>query len=304
MRRRVTLVLSSLLTVIALAVGGWLLDPAGSREPAGTAVESARPQQSGPAFYAAVTRRMTEAGTATYTFSGTSGGGEVRSGSGTMRFQADEPGATSFDASVLLRSPSTGVQRAVLLPGSAYLALPRAKGIPKDKPWLKVSQAPTSRLGKQLEPVADQVRAAFDPGQSLGLLRAARVVEEIGPDPVEGRPATLHRTSVRLRTAARLTTDTGLRGQFRAMLTAGVRTLRMQVWVDPTGLPLRLQADVPAAPGVFSVTGVFRAWGKPVRVVAPSSKQILDADRVEADRLAAIRKTKALKAKQRKTGGR
>jgi hypothetical protein len=38
--------------------------------------------------------------------------------------------------------------------------------------------------------------------------------------------------------------------------------------------------------------------------VAPWTKLILAAARVAADRLAAIRKTKALKAKQRKTGGR
>lgn len=302
MRRRVTLVLSSLVAVLALAVGGWLLDPAGSRAPAGRPAAD-RPTQSGPALYAAVTRRMTEAGTASYTFSGTSGGGEVRSGTGTLRFRAGGPEAATFDASVLLRSPSTGEQRAVLLPETAYLALPTVKGVPKDKPWLRVSQTPRSRLGKQLDPVADQVRSAFDPSQSLGLLRAARRVEEIGPDPVEGARATLHRASVQLRTACRLTTDAGLRGQLCTMLAAGVRSLRMQVWLDPTGLPLRIQAEVPAAPGVFSVTGVFRGWGRPVRLAAPARARVLDADRVEADRLAAIRKTKALKAKARRARG-
>ena len=47
MRRRIALVLLSLLTVVALACGGWLLDPAGSREQAGSQ-SPARPTTTGP----------------------------------------------------------------------------------------------------------------------------------------------------------------------------------------------------------------------------------------------------------------
>lgn len=299
MRRRVTLVLSSLLTVIALAVGGWVLDPAGSREPAGT-VRLAHAVRSGPGLYAEITRRMAAEGTATYTFSGTSGGGEIRSGTGSLRFLAGAQPASTFDGDVSLTSPSTGMLRAVLLPGAVYLALPRAKGIPQDKPWLKVAAAPTSALGKQLAPVAGQLHDAFDPGQSLGLLRAADLVEELGPTRAEGVPAVEHRATVDLRHAVRLTTDTAVREQYRTMVAAGVRSLRLELWLDDRGLPLRLHVDVPATQGVYSVTGVFRRWGAPVRIAAPTARQVFDADRVEADRNAAVRRAAELTARKKK----
>ena len=298
MRRRLSLVLASLLAVVALAAGGWLLDPAGSRDATGQ-VSLARPVRSGPGLYAEVVHRMAAERSATYVFSGSSGGGEARSGAAALRFLPGAP-AGGFDASVRLRSPSTGELRAVLLPGAAFLALPRVKGIPRDRPWLRVSQAPTSRLGKQLLPVADQLRAAFDPGQSLGLLRAADRVEEMGADTVEGVPTTLHRAAVDLRRAVRLTTDDTLRGQYRAMVAAGVRSLRYELWLDATGLPRRLRVDVPASPGLFSVTGVFREWGEPVRVTAPTARQVFDADRVEAERKAAIRKAARLEARKKR----
>jgi hypothetical protein len=282
MRRRVTLVLSSLLTVAALACGGWLLDPAGSREPAGLErAAQVGPTASGPSLYEQVTQAMVAAGTATYTFSGSSGGGETQSGSGSLHFLRSGTSAPTFDADVTMTSPTTGQVRAVLLPGAFYLALPPAQGLPKDKPWLKVSHTPTTDLGRQLRPVAEQLQAAFDPGQSIGLLQAAGGVEEVGPATVEGVPATLHRTSVDLRRAAQGAEDPAVRDQYRAMLAAGVRTLQLELWLDAAGRPLRVRADGPATRGVFSVTGVYRSWGKPVRIAAPTDKQVFDANAIK-----------------------
>lgn len=282
MRRRVTLVLTSLLAVIALACGGWLLDPAGSRTPVGSLhQEQANPTRSGPALYAEVTSQMVAEGTATYTYSGSSGGGETQSGSGALRFLPSGPDARSFDADVTVTSPTTGRMRAVVLPGAVYLALPKAAGLPRSKPWLKVSASPKTALGRQLVPVAEQMRAAFDPGQGLGLLRAAVRVEELGPATVEGVPATEHRATVDLRRAARLVEDPAAREQFRAMLAGGVRTLQYQLWLDVRGLPLRIRAAVPTAQGLFSVTGVYRRWGEPVKIAAPATKQVYDADSIK-----------------------
>jgi hypothetical protein len=279
MRRRLGLVVASLLTVVALAAGGWLLDPAGSRGSGG--LSPVVQTVSGAALYASVTARMVEERTATYTFSGSAGGGEARSGFGSLRFLASDDPARSFDGVVNLRSNSTGQTRAVLLPGVVYLAIPPAKGIPRSKPWLKVSNSPRTRLGRELGPVADQLHAAFDPGESLGLLRVARRVEVVGPDSVEGASSTEHRAVVPLRRALAVVQDPAVRAQYRAMLDAGVRTLRYQLWVDRSGLPLRLHVDVPTTQAVYSVTGVYRRWGEPVKIAAPRAKQVFDSDRIK-----------------------
>src|SRR6187551_1331660 len=71
---------------------------------------------------------------------------------------------------VSLTSPETGRMRAVLLPAATFLALPPAKGLPRNKPWLKVSEATRSALGRQLQPMGEQLRASIDPAQNVGLL--------------------------------------------------------------------------------------------------------------------------------------
>ena len=281
MRRRVSLVLSSLLTIAALACGGWLLDPAGSREPVGVQrLAQDNPTRSGTALYADVSRAMVAERTATYTYSGSSGGGEIQSGSGAMRFLPG-PDARTFDADVTVTSPSTGRMRAVLLPGTAYLALPAAKGLPKNKPWLKVTEDPRTELGQKLRPVADEMRAAFDPGQGIGLLRATGRVEEVGSDTVEGVATTRHRATVNLRRATRLVEDPAAREQYRAMLAAGIVSLEYELWLDADGLPRKVHAAVPTTQSLFSVTGVYRGWGDKVKIAAPKAKQVYVADAIK-----------------------
>jgi hypothetical protein len=217
---------------------------------------------------------MAGEGTATFTFSGV-GGGETVSGSGAMRFAYDE-----YDAEVELTMPATGKVRAVLMPDASYIALPQAKGLPRSKPWLKVSALPKTAIGRKLRPVVDQLRASFDPEQSLGLLQCARRVEEVGPATVEGEPTTQYHAVVDLRRATQYTA--GLtREQYQTMLDAGVRTLEYEVWLDTTGLPRRFTSDIPTTEGLFSVTGIYRDWGEKVRIEQPTAKQVFDADKLE-----------------------
>jgi hypothetical protein len=212
--------------------------------------------------------------TATFIFSGV-GGGESVSGSGAMKFEYDR-----FDAEVELTIPETGRVRAVLMPDASYLALPKVKGLPKRKPWLKVAAVPKTSVGRRLRPVVDQLRASFDPEQSLGLLRAARWVEEVGPASVEGAPTTCYHARIDLREAIQQAQGP-TREQYLAMLQAGVKTLDYDVWLDATGLPRRYSADIPTASGLFSVTGTFRNWGKKVSIEQPSPKEIFDADKLK-----------------------
>ena len=188
MRRRVSLVLSSLLAVLALASGGWLLDPAGSRQPFGLQSQThPNPTRSGTALYAAVTREMVAKGSTTYTYSGSSGGGETQSGSGVAAVPAVGPGRADLRRGRHGHVADDGTDACGV---AARRRLPRAaagQGAATQQALAEgVGRAPETELGRQLTPVAEQMRAAFDPGQGLGLLRAAGRVEEVGPATVEG----------------------------------------------------------------------------------------------------------------------
>ena len=68
-----------------------------------------------------------------------------------------------------------------------------------------------------------------------------------------------------------------LRAQYRAMLAAGVRTLEFELWVDAEALPLRVCADAPGRRRLLDDRRL-PALGQPVRIVAPTAKQVFDAD--------------------------
>ena len=155
----------------------------------------------------------------------------------------------------------------------------RPRGCPRSKPWLKVSEAtrstarpPAAADGRA---AAGLVRPRAEPRPAAGR-RHGR--PRSGHGTVEGVPATEHRAIVDLRQAVQLAGDPGVRAQYRAMLAAGVRTLEYELWVDDDSLPLRVHADVPRTTGVFSMTGVFRRWGDRLQIVAPTAKQVFDAD--------------------------
>lgn len=227
----------------------------------------------GPSLYSDVAARMTEAGTARFVFSG-SGGGETVSGAGAMRFRTG-----SYDADVALTMPQTGRVRAVLSPLAVYLELPAVKGLPKSKPWVRVSAAPETPIGRQLSPVVEQLRSAFDPEQVLGLLRSATRVEQVGPATVENVATMHYRADVALRRATR-DAEGPVREQYQSMLDAGATTLRFDLWVDTAGLPRRYSADLPTADGLYSVTGIYRGWGAKVEIAEPRPQQVFDADKL------------------------
>jgi hypothetical protein len=274
MSRRTSTALAALLALL----GSTLLAGCGAL-PGGSPgdQEQARPTPvttPGPALYSDVAARMAEEQTATFVFSGI-GGGETLSGQGAMRFTDG-----SFDADVTLTMSETGRVRAVLLPSASYLALPAAKGLPRAKPWMKVSPRPRTRLGRTLTPVVDQLRTAFDPEGSLGLLRAARRVEEVGPATVEDVSTTQYHAVLDLRRAT-AQVDGATKDQFQSMLDAGVTALEYEIWVDMGGLPRRFSADIPTTSGLYSVTGIYRDWGRKVSIAAPKAKQVFDADKLK-----------------------
>jgi len=260
----------ALLGAVLLTGCGVVSDGAGS----GAAARPARVTPPGPELYSDIARRMVGEGTATFVFSGV-GGGETLSGQGAMRFEVG-----SFDADVSLTMPETGRVRALLLPTASYLAMPAAKGPARSKPWMKVAARPETRLGRTLLPVVDQLRTSFDPAQNLGLLRSARRVTEVGPATVEDVPTTQYHAVLDLRRAT-AQVEGGTRDQFQSMLDAGVTTLEYEVWLDTTGLPRRFSADIPTTSGLFSVTGIYRDWGRKVAVVAPKATHVFDADKLK-----------------------
>ena len=213
--------------------GGWLLDPAGSREPGRPSQRRAaddghRPGSCTPA----VTARQMAARRAppTYTFSGTSGGGATRPAPGSPAVpRLGDQRAAAFDADVTLtsdRRPAGSGRPAApaTLPGA-----PAGQGHAAQQAVAAgVARRPV-QLGRELRAVAEQLRAASTPAQNARPAAGRRPGERgRALRPSRASPPTEHRAAVALRRAVRSAEDPAVRAQYRAMLAAGVRTLRVR----------------------------------------------------------------------------
>jgi hypothetical protein len=261
--------------VLSLSLAGVV----GCGEDADTreAVTPAPVVTAGSSLYADVTSRMEEAGNARFVFSG-AGGGEPVSGAASIRFAADG----AYTADVVLTMEQSGEVRAVLAPDASYLALPPTKGIPKDKPWLKLTPAAKTPLARRLLPIVAQLRETFDPASGVGVLRAANRVKELGPAIVEGVATTRYRAQVSLDRILAMS-DGAANPEYVSLQKAGVTSLRYDVWVDTSGLPRRYRVELPRADGVYSVTGVYRDWGRAPAVKVPAPRSVYDASAIKPD---------------------
>lgn len=272
MRRRRNI---SAVVLLSLSLAG--LAGCGQQVDAPAAVTPAPVVTAGPALYADVTVRMEEAGNARFVFSG-AGGGEPVSGAASIRFVD----GGQYTADVVLTMEQSGEVRAVLAPQASYLALPPTKGIPKDKPWLKLTPAAKTPLARRLLPIVAQLRETFDPASSVGLLQAAQRVKELGPALVEGIATTRYRAQVSLDRIVGMA-DGAANPEYVSLYEAGVTSLRYDVWVDMSGLPRRYRVELPRADGVYSVTGVYRDWGRAPAVQVPAPKSVFDASKIKPD---------------------
>ena len=108
----------------------------------------------------------------------------------------------------------------------------------------------------------------------------ARRVEEVGPATVEDVSTMQYHAVLDLRRAT-AQVDGATKDQFQSMLDAGVTALEYEIWVDVNGLPRRFSADIPTTSGLYSVTGIYRDWGRKVSIAAPKAKQLSEADKLK-----------------------
>ena len=226
----------------------------------------ARPTRSGPVLYAEPSPgQMVAEGTATYTYSGSSGGGETQSGSGVDALPALGAGRADVrrrrhrhvaDDRPDARRPAARrrLPRAAAGQGAAaQQAVAQGVDDPQDGPRPPAATRSPSRCAPRSTPArawacCGPPAGSTEVGPATGRGRADH------PAPGDRRPAP----------GGRLVEDAAAREQYQAMLAAGVRTLEYDAVAGrDAGCRARSSAAVPTTQGLFSVTGVYRALGRP-----------------------------------------
>jgi hypothetical protein len=244
--------------------------PAAKKSPTtSSAPASAAAESTGTALFTSMTDAMSHKQSAQITTETTIGAQQIR-GAGAFRYAADD-----FGASLTMRIPGQGRMQLVILPEAFYLKLPSGSGLPQGKSWLEIplTGSADNPFSRALGPLMEQMKRSFDPQESLGLLKASTTVRKAGAETVDGVATTKYVATVDLRKAADAA-DSALAQQYQALIAQGVTTFDYTVWVDGQNLPRKFVTAVPTGQGSVSVSGTYRAWGKPVTIKAPPKRLV------------------------------
>lgn len=218
---------------------------------------------------------------------------ESRTQVGQQRFDVTGTGTADFRAPAFdttLDVPLLGSARAVGIVNVIYLQSDRIsqelRGNPK---WLLLDpvrlQASGSMAGEASNPFVRFARSTGDPLPQLALVKGARAdTRVVGPDSVDGQPATHYTTELEVALARRYTADPKVLADLdRYTQTVHADSLPAEVWVDPQGRLVRLElvfSTIFREPGTDSTLS-FSALGEPIGpIAAPPGDQVTPLEAV------------------------
>jgi len=146
--------------------------------------------------------------------------------------------------------------------------------------WLRYGYEDLAKLmGAAGESMKSQFKSA-DPVAAVNTLIATGKVTKVGPDPVNGTPATKYSGDISAADISRLGAN-GLSADQTAALqkqfdTAGITTEHVEVWVGADNLLLKKSEQFESKKGSMSATAVYSDYGVAVNVTAPPASDTMD----------------------------
>ncbi|MFJ6214335.1 hypothetical protein ACIQGZ_13525 [Streptomyces sp. NPDC092296] len=160
------------------------------------------------------------------------------------------------------------------------------------KHWLRMDLSELAKTqgaaGQQLLSRLGNQNGSQDPTQSVGLLTSSGDVKEVGKETLDGVLTTHY--SGRLDVAALVAEQGTLKGmtasqreQFQQQMSAaGVKTMAVDLWVNPDNRPVKVHETAQGATGPIDIVLTYSDYGTPVHVQAPPASDTEDYAKVLA----------------------
>ncbi|HEV2780966.1 MAG TPA: hypothetical protein VGX25_16400 [Actinophytocola sp.] len=165
-----------------------------------------------------------------------------------------------------------GPSRFIMLDGIMYVRPPRPEQ--PARPWLRFA------AGRQdVAALAGAMIEQADIGRQLGRLRQAGTITATATETVDGQPVYRYKIDLDVARLAEAEADHVLKTGLRELRAQGVERIPYELWLDGTGLPVKITMDLPGQSAKLTIG--YTRWGEPVDVTAPPADQVIDApDRV------------------------
>lgn len=162
--------------------------------------------------------------------------------------------------------PGVGDIRVVMVDGQSYVQLPAGIN-PSDKPWLLVSSDSSNPVVQQLAASLESVTQSSSLEQYTAFTEAS-TVKVMGHEQVDGADATHYALTVDVTEL-----PNGTPGR-QDLLTAGLLTLPVDLWVDEHGRPVKVSEELTVRGQQISTLVTVSDFDKPVTITAPPADQV------------------------------
>jgi hypothetical protein len=172
--------------------------------------------------------------------------------------------AEAFDVTETI--PSVGDIRVLMADGQTYVQLPAGIN-PSDKPWLLISTESSNPIVAQLATSLQSVTSSSSLDQYTAFTEAA-TVKLVGSERVDGVDATHYRLTVDV---TKLPNDTPGRSD---ILSAGLVTLPVDLWVDAKGRPVKVSEELTVQNQKITTLVTLSSFDEDVTITAPPADQV------------------------------
>jgi hypothetical protein len=172
--------------------------------------------------------------------------------------------ADAFDLTETI--PTVGDIRVLMVDGQTYVQLPAGIN-PSDKPWLLISTQSSNPIVQQLATSLQSVTSSSSLDQYTAFTQAA-TVKLVGSEQVDGVAATHYALSVDV---TKLPNDTPGRSD---ILSAGLVTLPVDLWVDAKGRPVKVSEELTVQNQKITTLVTLGSFDEDVTITAPPADQV------------------------------
>lgn len=163
--------------------------------------------------------------------------------------------------------PGAGQIRIVMAAGKTYVQLP-AQVDKSGKPWVLVSTTSSNAVVAQLATTLQQTQQSASLDQYTAFTQAATGLQVVGREQVGGADATHYKLDVDVTKLPEALPER------EALLTAGLMSLPVELWVDDQGRPVKVTEDVTVQGQQIDTVVTLGAFDAPVTITAPPADQV------------------------------
>lgn len=205
--------------------------------------------------------------------------GTMSFGGASATMAGDEQFGPDIEVSMNMTAMGTSISE-IMTGDKLYMKIPQLSAALGGKTWGELDLGSLGSLGSAFQSLLDSAKNT-DPAQQLQPLLAAGDLHKVGTETVDGvqtqhYAGTVDQAALGGMLAAKNLTPAQIAQLKSLMKAGGVTSEAVDLWIDSSGLPVRMMIGSDTASGAIKIDMRMSDWGKPVSITAPPADEVGD----------------------------